>query len=452
MKVRKAVIPAAGLGTRMLPATKTVPKEMLPMVDKPVIQYIIEEAVAAGIEDILIVTNRAKSAMDDYFDYYPELETRLLQSGKESELVEVRRAADLANIFYVRQKETKGLGHAIGRARRFVGDEPFAVLLGDDIMRAKKPVTLQLVEAAEKYGASALGVQEVATEAISRYSSVKVSPLEERIFDVSDMNEKPTPEQRLSNYAILTDPDEETFILSPEVIREKYEAFAKEAEKLSVSGLRLERVGQYIPFNYNRGHVWTTEQTLEAYQQMLADARASLGEVSVQGGAIWAAPYADLLTEVPYKDSGFQFTTEAVPFYQLVMHGVRAYTATPGNLSSDLDREMLRWVEMGYMPYFELTWSSTEELMYTDYQSLFTAQYSAWLDKVSAIAADFADGDLHNLRTALMMEHTKISSDLIRVRYDNGMQVYVNYADHDQQADGLTIPAMGYLVTKEGAQ
>ena len=212
MKVRKAVIPAAGLGTRMLPATKTVPKEMLPMVDKPVIQYIIEEAVAAGIEDILIVTNRAKSAMDDYFDYYPELETRLLQSGKESELVEVRRAADLANIFYVRQKETKGLGHAIGRARRFVGDEPVAVLLGDDIMRATQPVTLQLVEAAEKYGASALGVQEVATEAISRYSSVKVAPLEERIFDVSDMNEKPTPEQRFSNYAILG-----RYVLTPEI-------------------------------------------------------------------------------------------------------------------------------------------------------------------------------------------------------------------------------------------
>ena len=206
MKVRKAVIPAAGLGTRMLPATKTVPKEMLPMVDKPVIQYIIEEAVSSGIEDILIVTNRAKSAMDDYFDYYPELETRLLQAGKEQELVEVRRAADLANIFYVRQKETKGLGHAIGRARRFVGDEPFAVLLGDDIMRAQKPVTLQLVEAAEKYGASAVGV------AISRYSSVKVSPLEERIFDVTDMNEKPTPEQRFSNYAILG-----RYVLTPDI-------------------------------------------------------------------------------------------------------------------------------------------------------------------------------------------------------------------------------------------
>ena len=212
VKVRKAVIPAAGLGTRMLPATKTVPKEMLPMVDKPVIQYIIEEAVAAGIEDILIVTNRAKSAMDDYFDYYPELETRLNQAGKEKELTEVRRAADLANIFYVRQKETKGLGHAIWRAKRFVGDEPFAVLLGDDIMRARKPVTKQLIEAAEKYDASVVGVQKVSTEAISKYSSVKVSPLEERIFSVTDMNEKPRPEQMFSNYAILG-----RYVLKPEI-------------------------------------------------------------------------------------------------------------------------------------------------------------------------------------------------------------------------------------------
>ena len=212
MKVRKAVIPAAGLGTRMLPATKTVPKEMLPMVDKPVIQYIIEEAVASGIEDILIVTNRAKSAMDDYFDYYPELEVRLNQAGKDQELMEVRRAADLANIFYVRQKETRGLGHAIGRARRFVGDEPFAVLLGDDIMRAEKPVTRQLVEAAEKYDASAVGVQQVTAEAISRYSSVKISPLEPRIFSVSDMNEKPSPEQMFSNYAILG-----RYVLTPDI-------------------------------------------------------------------------------------------------------------------------------------------------------------------------------------------------------------------------------------------
>ena len=203
MKVRKAVIPAAGLGTRMLPATKTVPKEMLPLVDKPAIQYLIEEAAAAGIEDILIVTNRAKSAMDDYFDYYPELETRLNQAGKDRELAEVRRAADLANIFYVRQKETRGLGHAIWRAKRFVGDEPFAVLLGDDIMRAEKSVTAQLIEAAERYNASTVGVQQVATAAISKYCSVKVEPLEERVFRVYDVVEKPRLEQIFSNYAIL---------------------------------------------------------------------------------------------------------------------------------------------------------------------------------------------------------------------------------------------------------
>ena len=212
MKVRKAVIPAAGLGTRMLPATKTVPKEMLPLVDKPVIQYIIEEAVDAGIEDILIVTNRAKSAMDDYFDYYPELETRLKQAGKDRELFETRRAADLANIFYVRQKETKGLGHAIWRAKRFVGDEPFAVLLGDDIMRAKKPVIGQLIEAAERHNASAVGVQYVPTDTISKYSSVKVEPLEDRVFSVSDMNEKPSPTQMLSNYAILG-----RYVLQPQI-------------------------------------------------------------------------------------------------------------------------------------------------------------------------------------------------------------------------------------------
>jgi UTP--glucose-1-phosphate uridylyltransferase len=203
MKLRKAVIPAAGLGTRMLPATKTIPKEMLPMVDKPVIQYIIEEAVASGIEDILVVTNRAKSAMDDYFDYHPELEERLLKNGKIKEAEAVRMSADLANIFYVRQKETKGLGHAIWRAKRFVGDEPFAVLLGADIMMAKTPVTKQLVDAAERYGASAVGTQAVADEAISKYSSLEVSPLEQRVFRVTDMNEKPTLAEKFSNYAIL---------------------------------------------------------------------------------------------------------------------------------------------------------------------------------------------------------------------------------------------------------
>ncbi|MGE4353284.1 MAG: UTP--glucose-1-phosphate uridylyltransferase GalU [Oscillospiraceae bacterium] len=203
MKIRKAVIPAAGLGTRMLPATKTVPKEMLPLVDKPVIQYIVEEAVASGIEDILIVTNRAKSAMDDYFDYHPELENRLLADGKTREAEMCRHAADMANIFYVRQKETRGLGHAIWRAKRFVGDEPFAILLGDDIMYAEKPVLKQLISAAEKYDCSAIGAREVDDEHIVKYSSLEISPLEDRIYEIHDMNEKPTLQTKLSNYAIM---------------------------------------------------------------------------------------------------------------------------------------------------------------------------------------------------------------------------------------------------------
>jgi UTP--glucose-1-phosphate uridylyltransferase len=212
MKVRKAVIPAAGLGTRMLPATKTVPKEMLPLVDKPVIQYIIEEAVAAGIEDILVVTNRAKSAMDDYFDYHPELERKLSEAGKWAELETVRSTADLANIFYVRQKETKGLGHAIWRAKNFIGSEPFAVLLGDDIMRAETPVIRQLIDGAEKFGAYAVGTQWVSAEAIGKYSSLQIEPLERNIFRVTYMNEKPTPDKMLSNYAILG-----RYVLSPSI-------------------------------------------------------------------------------------------------------------------------------------------------------------------------------------------------------------------------------------------
>jgi len=176
---------------------------MLPLVDKPAIQYIIEEAVASGIEDILVVTNRAKSAMDDYFDYVPELEESLKKAGKSSELEVVRRTADIANIFYVRQKETKGLGHAVWRAKKFVGDEPFAVLLGDDIMMSDTPVTKQLIDAAEKYGAAAVGTQKVTIEAISKYSSLKVSSLEDRIYRVSDMNEKPTPAEAFSEFAIL---------------------------------------------------------------------------------------------------------------------------------------------------------------------------------------------------------------------------------------------------------
>ena len=204
MKVRKAIIPAAGLGTRLLPNTKSIPKEMLPLVDKPVIQYIVEEAVAAGIEEILIITNRGKSPIEDYFDYAPDLEERLLRDGKEDEARTVRAVADMADVFFVRQKETKGLGHAIWRAKNFVNGEPFGILLGDDIMLSKKPVLHQLVEAAEANACSAIAVREVPDELIVKYSSVKLEEkLSDRVYRISDMNEKPTLEEKLSQYAIL---------------------------------------------------------------------------------------------------------------------------------------------------------------------------------------------------------------------------------------------------------
>ena len=204
MKVRKAIIPAAGLGTRLLPNTKSIPKEMLPLVDKPVIQYIVEEAVSAGIEEILIITNRGKSPIEDYFDYSPDLEERLIRDGKQDEANTVRAVADMADVFFLRQKETKGLGHAIWRAKTFVGDEPFAILLGDDIMLSKKPVLKQLVEAAEENSCSAIAVREVPDELIVKYSSVKLEEkLSDRVFRIGDMNEKPTLEEKFSNYAIL---------------------------------------------------------------------------------------------------------------------------------------------------------------------------------------------------------------------------------------------------------
>jgi len=203
MKVKKAVIPAAGLGTRMLPATKSVPKEMLTIVDKPAIQYIVQEAVDSGIEDILIITNRGKHAIEDYFDFAPELEESLLRSEKTALYESVRYPTDMANIFFVRQKVTKGLGHAVWCAKRFVGDEPFAVLLGDDIMYGEKPVTKQLVDAAEKYKASAVGAQLVKDEDVGKYCSLKIEELEDRIFRMFDVIEKPPPGKKFSNYAIL---------------------------------------------------------------------------------------------------------------------------------------------------------------------------------------------------------------------------------------------------------
>ena len=204
MKIRKAVIPAAGLGTRVLPATKAMPKEMLPIVDKPAIQYIVEEAVAAGIEEILIVTGRGKEIMEDHFDRDPELEAALAKSPAKAPMLEqCLHIADLADIYFVRQKETKGLGHAILKARSFTGDEPFVVLYGDDVIMGEDPVAAQLIRAWEQYGKPCVGIKEVSREAIRKYSSMKCTPIKDNLYNITDMIEKPAPGQEFSLYSIL---------------------------------------------------------------------------------------------------------------------------------------------------------------------------------------------------------------------------------------------------------
>lgn len=203
MYVRKAVIPAAGLGTRFLPATKAQPKEMLPIVDKPTLQFIIEEAVESGIEEILIITGRNKTSIENHFDKSVELELELENKGKTDLLKIVRNISDMVNIHYIRQKEPLGLGHAIRCAKSFIGDEPFAVLLGDDVVYAKKPCLKQMIEIYDKYKTSILGVQKVPREDVNKYGIVDGEYIGDRVYRVKDLVEKPDVKDAPSNIAIL---------------------------------------------------------------------------------------------------------------------------------------------------------------------------------------------------------------------------------------------------------
>lgn len=203
MKVTKAVIPAAGLGTRVLPASKAMPKEMIPIVDKPAIQYIVEEAVAAGIQEILIITSRGKGAIEDHFDRTPELEIRLQESGREEELAEIRRISSMADIYFLRQKEMLGLGHAVACAKTFIGNQPFAVLYGDDVIIGQTPATLELTRAFDRYGQGIAGIQPVAPEMLPKYSSLQVEALHSHTYRILDMIEKPAPGREFSHFSIL---------------------------------------------------------------------------------------------------------------------------------------------------------------------------------------------------------------------------------------------------------
>lgn len=212
-KIRKAIIPAAGLGTRFLPATKAQPKEMLPIVDKPTLQYIIEECVASGIEEILIITGRNKKSIEDHFDRSVELEMELEKAGKQQMLEMVREISDMVNIHFIRQKEPRGLGHAILCAKTFVGDEPFAVLLGDDVVyNDQKPCLKQLMDCYGEYKTSVLGVQTVDPQNVNKYGIVGGLHIEDRVYKVKELVEKPSVEEAPSNVAILG-----RYIITPKI-------------------------------------------------------------------------------------------------------------------------------------------------------------------------------------------------------------------------------------------
>ena len=211
-RVKKAIIPAAGLGTRFLPATKAQPKEMLPIVDKPTLQYIVEEAIDSGIEEILVITGRNKKSLEDHFDKSVELELELEKSGKQEMLDMVRHISDMVNIQYIRQKEPRGLGHAVLCAKSFIGNEPFAVILGDDIVDSEKPCLKQLIDIYNEYNTTILGVQQVKREDVNKYGIVNGKQIDEKLHLIKDLVEKPDIENAPSNIAILG-----RYILKPEI-------------------------------------------------------------------------------------------------------------------------------------------------------------------------------------------------------------------------------------------
>lgn len=250
MKVRKAIIPAAGLGTRFLPATKAQPKEMLPIVDKPTIQYIVEEAVASGIEDIIIVSGRGKRAIEDHFDKSFELEEVLFKKGKWDDLEEIRMIADMGNIHYIRQKEPLGLGHAIWSARAFVGSEPFAVLLGDDVILSDTPCLKQLLDVFHRYQASIVGVQSVPEKDVNKYGIIKPSgiEMEPNVIPVESFIEKPALHEAPSTYAIMG-----RYVLSPSIFDflEKQEPGAGGEIQLTDAIKRLNRNEQVLAYHFS---------------------------------------------------------------------------------------------------------------------------------------------------------------------------------------------------------
>ncbi len=246
------------------------------------------------------------------------------------------------------------------------------------------------------------------------------------------------------NHTIITDLEETVFMLSPDVANSKLNSFLEKANGFDLDAVRLERIGKYVAYNYSSRRYTTAAQTLDIYGGMTDAVKTAFGSAEAEGGDTSLLGHADFFTDVPYDDAGYQFTTASVPFYQIALHGLVEYAGRPGNLSSDLEREVLRWVEMGYTPFFELTYDNTEELMYTNYQSLFSAEFTAWQERVVWAAKQFTEGPLAELHNQLIVEHRKLSDTLFKVTYENGTAVYVNYAAEPAQADGVEIAAQSW--------
>ena len=246
MKVKKAIIPAAGLGTRFLPATKAQPKEMLPIVDKPTIQFIIEEAIASGIEEILIITGRNKKCIEDHFDKSIELEMELEKAGKSDLLELVRDISDMVDIHYIRQKEPKGLGHAIHCAKTFVGNEPFAVLLGDDVVDSEVPCLKQLIDCYNEYKTTIVGVQPVDEDKVDKYGIVDGIHIEDRVYKVKDLVEKTSVEEAQSNIAILG-----RYIITPQIFEVLENTVPGKNGEIQLTDALKTLIGQEAMYAYN---------------------------------------------------------------------------------------------------------------------------------------------------------------------------------------------------------
>ena len=246
MKVKKAIIPAAGLGTRFLPATKAQPKEMLPIVDKPTIQFIIEEAIASGIEEILIITGRNKKCIEDHFDKSVELEMELEKSGKSELLELVRDISEMVDIHYIRQKEPRGLGHAIYCAKTFVGNEPFAVMLGDDVVDSEVPCLKQLIDCYSEYNTSILGVQKVPEDEVSKYGIVDGIHIEDRVYKVKDLVEKPATEESPSNIAILG-----RYIITPRIFEHLEKTNPGKGGEIQLTDALKSLINEEVMYAYN---------------------------------------------------------------------------------------------------------------------------------------------------------------------------------------------------------